>query len=83
MKGNHSADPTKANAARVAFRQEAVRKAGAWLDELVPDSDIITRRLVLVVTGSIQKFSNEYAALVGIHPRTARAYLQEALEVKP
>jgi len=74
-----NANPNSANLRRQVLLTEAIARAGAWLDEVVPESDIITRRLILVVTGNTSKLANEYAELTVLNVRTAQRYLNAAL----
>jgi len=78
---NPHANPTRANTRRHEIIAEKIVAAGKWLDEpLLPDGKV-TRRFVLAFSyQTINQYAPEYAALLSIHPRTARRYLDVAYQ---
>lgn len=84
-KGNRTPNRTASHAARAVNHAAKIAAAGEWLDEADPDLlNAETRRGFLKKISFwrpfIKIYAAEYAALLNVHPRTARRHLLAALE---
>ena len=67
-----------ANAALAAKYQARVEQARAWIDE--SDENGITPRAVIdIMPVTLWRYAIEYAAKIGVDPRTAKRLLKKAL----
>lgn len=81
---NPSPSRMAANARRQEIVTEKIEAARQWLNSPILGYETLTRRLILVVSSNIVRYADEYAKLNAIHPRTARKYLEAALNnIKP